>query len=87
MTFDNISKSALTSPVPYDELPAYQSKFNVQNSFDMLYSENALMAIGTCNADTNGDTITGENIRMITELGEFGGYEIISKKRSLHTQC
>eukprot|EP00111_Clytia_hemisphaerica_P000082 TCONS_00000180-protein len=68
MTFDNISKSTLTSPVPYDELPSYKSNFNVQNSFDMLYSENALMAIGTCNLDTNGDTITGENIRMITEL-------------------
>lgn len=77
MTFENAtsivnSPSLLNGNRRDDEKP---KKKRIMSSLDMLHSERTLAFIGTSTASTStaslSDVMTGENIRMITDLGKF----------------
>ena len=89
MTFENV-KSNMDSPLPYEEedreMKTKKNNHGVMASFDLMYSESALAAIGTCNGSS--EIVTGENIKMITDLGNISHkfiyriYKFIWFKRS-----
>ena len=76
MTFENMV-STVNSPSLNDdrrEEKPLRKRNTIMSSFDMMYSESTLAAIATCNSSTSGastDVVTGENIRMITDLGKL----------------
>jgi len=70
MTFERIEHNNLLEEEDDDGYPT--KKLNISSSFDLMYSENTLVANGTANSDdsTTNAPLSGENIRMITELGK-----------------